>query len=153
MKEIYIEEEGYCGPAVLQHILHLEDKFGSQSELADRMATSNKEGTSHMGMLIGAVESGLRAFQTKGLHSLDLNDLSKTHHIIVNWMTGDNEKEDGHYSLYEKFEDGRVFLHDAVMSEEQFNKVWYDYDRGNRVDRWALLIKKGERTIYRNLQG
>ena len=36
MKEIYIEEEGYCGPAVLQHILHLEDKFGSQSELAVR---------------------------------------------------------------------------------------------------------------------
>ena len=63
MKEIKMDEEGYCGPAVIQHILHLERRVGTQTGLADMMGTSNEEGTSHMGMLIGALESGLRAFQ------------------------------------------------------------------------------------------
>jgi ABC-type bacteriocin/lantibiotic exporter with double-glycine peptidase domain len=136
------EKEGWCGPDVMQTIIRKNGKDASQSKLAEIMGTSSEEGTSHMGMLVGAIESGLRAFQTKGLHPLDLNDLSKTHHIIVNWIQGENDREDGHYSVYEKYEDGKVYLHDAVLPEEDFNKLWYDYDRGRRVDKWALLIKK-----------
>jgi hypothetical protein len=57
-------------------------------------------------------------------------------------MDGTDEENDGHYSLLEKVEDGKVYLHDYTFTTEEFDSKWYDIDRGQRVNRWAMLVHK-----------
>ncbi|MCK9371430.1 cysteine peptidase family C39 domain-containing protein, partial [Candidatus Dojkabacteria bacterium] len=108
MKEIHQQEEGYCGPAVIQDILHQEGMFATQSEIADVCSTTNAEGTSHLGLLRGARELGLRAFKVQGMRIDQIADFLPKHYVIVNWMSGPDEAEDGHYGLIEKVENNIV---------------------------------------------
>ena len=142
MKEIKNEQEGFCGPAVIQDIIHREGMFATQSEIADACRTTNKDGTTHLGLLMGAREMGLRVFKVQGLRIDQLADFLPKHHIVVNWMDGEDEENDGHYSLFEKIEDNKVYLHDYTFTVEEFDKKWYDIDRGQRVNRWAMLVHK-----------
>ena len=135
------EQIGYCGPDVVQQIAHKEDIFISQSELADVMRTTNQEGTSHLGMLMGVRELGLKAFKVVGLKIEELKDFLPHNYVIVNWIDGGDELEDGHYSILTEVSD-KVYLNDYEMNIDEFEKKWYDFDRGKRVDKWALIIKK-----------
>lgn len=144
MKEIYQEQEGYCGPAVLQDIIHQEGMFATQSEIADVCRTTNKDGTSHLGLLMGARELGLKVFKVQGLRIDQLADFLPKHYVVVDWMTGDDEAEDGHYEQIEKIENGKIYLIEGeVFDIETFDKKWYDFDKdGVRIDRWAMLVHR-----------
>lgn len=53
MKEIFHEQEGFCGPAALQWVAKQERLNFTQTELAEVMRTSQKDGTSHENMVAG----------------------------------------------------------------------------------------------------
>lgn len=142
MKEKLHEKPGWCGPGVIQRIADYEEMAFSQFELAEMMGTTNEEGTSQENMLKGAKQIGLEAFPVKGLGIEELSTLLDNHYIIVDWMDGEDDNEDGHYSILEKVEDGKVYLKDAEMTAEEFEKKWYDIDGGVKSVRWAMIIWK-----------
>lgn len=117
----------------------------TQERLAEMMGTTTKDGTTHEAMLKGAREMGFKAFRLQGLGIEGLAELLNHHYIIVNWMDGDNEESDGHYSLIKSVENGIVNLQDTSMKIEEFERKWYDLEvNGERIDRWALIIKRDE---------
>lgn len=150
MKELKREQDGWCGPSTLEWVARQEGIKTTQSKLAELMQTTNKDGTNHTQMLMGAREIGLKAFQLQGLGIEVLGKLLNHHHIIVNWMDGDNEEDDGHYSVLEEVRDGKVCLNEVTMSVDDFEKKWYDVEGGKRISNWALVVCKGnsEATLY-----
>lgn len=136
------EQPGFCGPGVIQQIASYEGIAISQSELARIMQTTIQAGTSQKNLHEGAKSIGLKAFQLKGLDIEELSTLLEHHHIVVNWMDGENEQEDGHYSLLDRVENGLVYLNDATMPVNKFEERWYDFEEGERVNRWSLIVWK-----------
>ncbi len=142
MKERLHEQEGFCGPTVLQWVAKEEGIIKTQTELAELMGTTNKDGTPPDKMVECAKKIGLTAYPAKGADIESLGELLDNHHIIVDWMSGPNENDDGHYSELEKVDKGMVYLKDATMTVEEFDKRFYDIDDGKRSDRWAMIIWK-----------
>jgi len=142
MKERLQEAEGWCGPGVLQWVAKQEGLSFTQSELAEVMNTSVKDGTSHEQMVEGLKYIGLKGFPLEGLRIGELGILLKDYHVIVNWMSGPNDADDGHYALIDKVENGIVYLNDATIPIPDFEKNWYDIEDGKRVNRWALVVYK-----------
>ncbi len=143
MKEMLHEKSGWCGPGVIQRIASYEGMAFSQSELAQIMKTTQEEGTSQKNLHEGAKSIGLKAFQLKGLEIEELSTLLEHHYIVVNWMDGEDEKEDGHYSLLDRVENGIVYLNDAEMPVKEFEEKWYDIEEdGNKIEKWAMIISK-----------
>jgi ABC-type bacteriocin/lantibiotic exporter with double-glycine peptidase domain len=136
------EKEGWCGPACLAWIAQQEGLFYTQAQLARIMGTTSEDGTSHEQMIRGAQEIGLRVFRLQGHHIEGLSELLPTHHIVVNWMDGPNDNDDGHYSILKDFVNGLVHLEDRVLDAEKFNEKWYDSEKEGRVDRWAMIVLK-----------
>ena len=136
------EKEGYCGPDVLQQIASRKGKDITQCKLAELMQTTERDGTSHTGMMVGAVETGLKPHPTKDLKIEQLAELADCYYKIVNWIQGEDEREDGHYSILKGIEDGKVILEDGEVELGEFDRRWYDFDKGSRVEKWAMLIHK-----------
>ncbi len=137
------EREGWCGPNVIQQIAEKEGIDITQSKLAESMNTSEKEGTTHDDLVRGARKLGLKSTPIRGLDIEELGHFTKSYHVVVNWMDGENDKDDGHYGILSRVENGMVYLNDATMSIEQFKKKWYDVEaNGQRIDKWAMIISK-----------
>lgn len=65
--------------------------------------------------------------------------------VIVNWMDGKDELNDGHYSCLKEVGKDKVYLEDKTVDLEEFEKNWYDIEDGKRVNRWALIVYKREK--------
>lgn len=135
-------KEGYCGPMALEWVAQQKGLDYTQERLAEICGTTTKDGTTHEAMLAGAREMGFRAFRLQGLYIEGLAELLNHHYVIVNWMDGDNEADNGHYSRLEKVEDGIVYLNDTKMPIDEFEKKWYDIEDGEWVEKWSLIIRK-----------
>jgi predicted double-glycine peptidase len=136
------EESGWCGPACLAHIAKYEGLHYTQAQLARILGTNSEDGTSHYQMFCGALEIGLQATQVRDA-SLDmLAEVLPNFHVIVNWMTGTNEAEDGHYDLIKDITKDMVHLQEETMFRGTFEKYWYDIGKEGRVNRWAMLVKR-----------
>lgn len=142
MKERPHEQSGWCGPGVIQQIASYEGMTFSQSELAQIMQTTIQDGTSQKNLHEGAKSIGLKAFPLKGLDIEELATLLDNHYIVVNWMDGENEDDDGHYSLLDRVENGLVYLNDNTVPINEFEEKWYDFEEGKRVNKWSLIIWK-----------
>jgi ABC-type bacteriocin/lantibiotic exporter with double-glycine peptidase domain len=136
------ERDGWCGPAALQLITREHGLTYSQSELATLMGTTEEFGTSHYQMFCGAIKLGLQPTQVLGQPIETIAKALPDFHVIVNWMTGTNETDDGHYDYLRKIEDGKVYLTADTMTIEEFNSKWYDIEDGKRIERWAMIVKK-----------
>lgn len=150
MKEKLSEQSGWCGPACLQWIAKEFGLVYTQVELVKILGTTEKDGTSPENMIKGAREIGIKAFRLQGLPIEEMGDILRHHYVIVDWMSGPNENDDGHYSLLDKVENGKVYLRDVEMDVEDFNKRWYDIDGGIRNEKWAIVVCKrnSEATLY-----
>ncbi len=137
------EEESFCGPVCLQIVAQQEGLFYTSSQLT-RITGTNDNGTSHYQMFSGAFEIGLCPTQVQGMEIETFAKILPHYHVIVNWMSGPNDMEDGHYSVLREVKDGMVYLSDTTISITQFKKSWYDFEEERRVDRWAIMIKKKE---------
>ena len=82
--------------------------------------------------------------------SLDeLNNLRKSgQSVIVNYMSGPNDAEDGHYSVLYAVTETTVAINNpewvgmiTIFRREDFEKIWYDIaEDGTRQERWALVV-------------
>jgi len=141
-EEVHHEQEGWCGPACLSFIAEQEHIDVTQSELAQLMGTSHENGTSHEQMLMGAKEIGLKPTQVLGMRIDTLAEVLPNYHVIVNWMSGSNDADDGHYSVLKSVTENTVVLEDREMKMEDFEKKWYDIEKEGRVNRWAMIVKR-----------
>jgi ABC-type bacteriocin/lantibiotic exporter with double-glycine peptidase domain len=137
------EEEGWCGPACLQYVARCCGIDYTQSQLARILNTSHENGTSHYQMFCGAMEIGLQPTQVLGLRIEALAEVLPQYHVIVNWMDGPNEKDDGHYSILKSVTEDMVHLEDGTMWIKDFEKNWYDIEKEGRVNRWAMIVRRG----------
>jgi ABC-type bacteriocin/lantibiotic exporter with double-glycine peptidase domain len=154
MKEFEIipesKNEGWCGVSSLCFVAKRLSVPYYPNELARTMKTTEKEGTSHINMLLGARSLGLYARQVSDIpiEALIVIKKSRRYQIIVNWMDGKNYEEDGHYSILEDIDNKLTVLQDSTWGEiramrnETFDKLWFDFENGKRINRWALFLKK-----------
>lgn len=141
-------EDSFCGPASLAWAAKEQGVNISQYELAKIMETTYEDGTSHGAMVEGAHAIGLMVMVVNGADLKDLQHMrDKGFSVIVNWMSGPKDLEDGHYSNFIEYKGGVVSLNDCSeggmirgMTGEEFNGRWYDIDEGVRARKWALVV-------------
>jgi len=107
-------------------------------------------GTNGDQMLAGAVMLGFTGeWVQKSLDDLSL-DKQEGCAVILNWMSGGNDQEDGHYSPLEWADKDVVVIQDPewigsikIMNRQMFERVWYDItETGEKQEKWALVVKK-----------
>ena len=136
------QAEGWCGPSCLQFVARNEGLFFAQDQLARILGTTHENGTDHYQMFCGAIKIGLQPTQVLGMKIETLAEVLPQYHVIVNWMDGDNEADDGHYSVLKGITEDTVILEDRILKMEDFEKKWYDIEKEGRVNRWAMLVKR-----------
>ena len=137
------EKDGWCGPSSLQLVARFHGIPTTQSQLAEMMGTTEKDGTGQYEMFCGAMKLGLHPTMMRDTTVEILRELQSDYHIIVDWMTGTDESEDGHYDVIKSITKDMVHLQKETMFIGDFNKKWYDVEaNGQRVDRWAMIVKK-----------
>ena len=152
MKEIIRgrEEPEWCGPATLAFSAREQGlPYPSQKDLAEKIYDPSW-GTDGDAMIVGCRLLGLSGeWVQKELD--ELNTLRKQGaSVIVSYMSGQNETEDGHYSVLSAVTEKIEALQDpewtgkiTIFRREDFEKIWFDMDEdGNRQERWALVITK-----------
>lgn len=141
--------EGFCGPACLEFIA---ERFGvpvDQPRLAELLGTTKKDGTPHPMMVMGARLMGLEVVEINCTNIIDLAKMKDLgYEIIVNWMDGEDSKNDGHYSVIREIKQETIVLDDPSWGEIRemrmsvFEKQWFDYEGERKIERWALAIRK-----------
>ena len=138
-----------CGPAVMKEVIkrkfHREER---QEDLKYLMGTDDN-GTSQKKMLETAFNKGFEAFMTT---ELDLNQLqthlNQGHQVILNWMSGHDEENDGHYSVLDQVSRHFITISDPdgnvgslrTFERKDFEKFWYDWEGESKVEHWALVM-------------
>lgn len=136
------EQDGWCGAACIQAITRQRGMTYSQSEIATICGTSIEDGTSHYQMFCGGIKLGLQPTQVQDVDINFLKEVLPKFHVIVNWMDGPNDADDGHYSLLKSVTEDTIILEDQEMKMEDFEKKWYDIEKEGRVNRWAMIVKR-----------
>ena len=101
------KEEAWCGVACIAEALHrVQGKIVPQDELAKYLGTTKKDGTDHQQMFRGTLGLGLNAELLLGTSLKILQEhLNNNEVVIVNWMSGFDINNDGHYSILEEISD------------------------------------------------
>ena len=141
----------WCGVACMQEVIRRKKKFiYAQPDLASFLGT-NHNGTSIEQMINGAKRLGLEAKVSIGMPFKSLKKEMKEGYIpIINWMSGHDLHNDGHYSILEIVNKKTISLNDPdglvgslrTFLKKDFNKVWFDYDEHDKkIEKVAILIK------------
>lgn len=138
------QKPGYCGPASLAIALESIGIRLSQELLAIWAGFEEAWGTDHKGML--RVSALFFEPEVKIGETLDtLGLIAPIAPVVVNWMSGEDHHEDGHYSLLDRLEPGKVVLMDPSCGENTLDRAnfeanWWDLARTGRVDNWAMVL-------------
>lgn len=151
------EVPGWCGPACLAHVaLHFGIEDWGEKKIGEAIGASVEKGTGHEQMLKGVKLMGLEGeWVKKTLEELDTIRQKEGAQVILNWMTGEKEEDDGHYSIFDGFctigpdETPGITLNDPewvgsfrIMERQKFEDVWYDIDQKGEVkEGYALIIR------------
>ena len=143
-------EAGYCGPAVLAAAAKQQGIEITQRELADVMGTTEKLETSHEDMMHGAFEAGMNFIAQERLNLGQLNAIRVGgFSVILNWMDGDDDQNDGHYSLLEDLTPKEIVLNDPSnggeirrFSRHEFEQRWFDINNGKVVRNWSMILRR-----------
>jgi len=151
---VYQERDvkGWCGPAVLAMALESVGISVTQSELAKIAPYDPDWGTDHEAMLAGARAFVLGAYEVIGRGLEELGQLAEKKAVILNFMDGLGNGEDGHYVLLDRLTENDIVVVDPnpissvdggfrKIERGWFEKHFWDVNRGGKVvGRWALAI-------------
>ncbi len=149
----YKQDTGYtCGPASLQMAFSFLGKFKSESALT-KEAKTNKEGTTHEGMIETALREKFYCYVNEGS---SIEEIKYFVHlglpVIVDYT--EPSGEDGHYAVMSGYQDGHIILNDPwngkgfKLPEKEFISRWYDDHKLNhRCERWIMVLSKTEINI------
>lgn len=147
MKIICQEKSGWCGVACVQEVLRRKGIYRSQENIATDMQVG------YQGIDPDEIFNVIKYTYKLGVAMIEhesLDDLGESHEagysVIVDWMNGRND-EDGHYALLEYVDKDCVILNDPdypgslrMLKRETFEKQWYDYEDGKKIERLAILV-------------
>jgi chromate reductase len=148
------EKPGWCGPTALVYAAYEQEieNIPPQKQIVKAIGTTMKKGTNHEMMVAGSNYLGMKSFWLENTNLAKIQKLKDDgYSIIVNWLDGRNPKEDGHYSLIIKYEDGLVYLQDpdypgriTIIKSSVFEKddVWFDTSEKKDYIRSALVLRK-----------
>ena len=144
-------KEGQCGPASLRIAAEYLGVAADEAKLTKKLYDP-EWGTDGNAMLEGVAMLGLHGMwlQNMSLDTLVKMVKLKDYQVILSWMSGENYKEDGHYSVLVDASNDNIILADPewigsikIMDRKKFEEVWFDLDtEGNVEARWALVINK-----------
>lgn len=146
------QEAAMCGVASLCYVnFILNGWYPDQQLLALAIKFNPEWGTTGEQMVMGAALLGLKAEWRNDKDLDELNFLRLFNHgIILNWMAGRDNANDGHYSVLHKATKRHVVLQDPdwigsmrIVDRKLFESVWYDIDQNDvRLNKRALVVKK-----------
>jgi ABC-type bacteriocin/lantibiotic exporter with double-glycine peptidase domain len=145
------ESSGWCGAACMAEAIKRRKGIKiSQSEVAKVLGTTDENGTSLRQMVAGARKFGLEASIVVG-RSLDKlqKQVDKGNIVILDWMSGHNLDEDGHYSLLEATTKKTITVNDSdgmvgslrTFLKKDFKKVWFDVGETENTKKVAIVLK------------
>ncbi len=141
---IYNQENDYsCGAVCLRwiyDILRCHKEF-SQLDM-EKITKTSYQGTSHKGIKEACKELGLFYDEFNELDIISRCLKSGDSKAIVGWTPWDE-----HYSVVVDITDDFIVLNDpaspsciSVYAREEFEKVWFDSENGQRKEHWAIVI-------------
>jgi len=151
--------QGWCGPAVLAMALEAVSISVSQSELAKIAPYDPDWGTDHEAMLAGARAFVPGAYEVIGKSLEELGQLAQNNAVILNFMDGTGNGQDGHYVLLDRLTENDIVVVDPnpissvdggfrKIKRDWFEKHFWDINRGGKVvERWALIIPSSQMYI------
>ena len=154
MKSFAQQTNYWCGPASLQYVAHTFGIALSQKKAADITNTLKTNGADPSGMIQGAKTLNLRVRTvSQDAPSVILQKLNRAvkrgDQVIVDYLSGPNIKNDGHYSVFKKAEGDTITLWDPTyaknrtMKRQTFVDSWKDVTRGGHTfKRWAMIVGK-----------
>jgi ABC-type bacteriocin/lantibiotic exporter with double-glycine peptidase domain len=142
------KQENWCGPACVQEVLRRKGIKVSQKKLARQLKT-DEDGTTQWN-IANILEKYHLDFRYGEGACLDrLNEAIRDGAtVIVDWMTGANWVDDGHYSILERADEHYVYLNNpegigyyGMFDREKWEKAWFDVETDGAVTyQWALVI-------------
>ena len=147
------KKDGWCGPAAMQYALAQQGKEVSQEVLARRSDTTVSGGVDQkpleqLAKMYGADTVVSQGKDPKGTLILLQAYRNQGWSVILDYMAGDNVKEDGHYVVLEKVNNDTITVFDPSnggsvkeMSKQYFIDHWKDIDEdGKTMRNDALMI-------------
>jgi|SRR3989344_1751499 len=143
------DTEYTCGPTSLQMAFSFLGKFKSEHTLA-REAKTNKDGTTHEGMIETALREKFYCYVNEGS---SIEEIKYFIHlgfpVIIDYT--EPSGEDGHYAVVSGYQDGYVVLNDPwngknfKISEKEFISRWHDcHPTHHMCVRWMMVLSKTE---------
>jgi ABC-type bacteriocin/lantibiotic exporter with double-glycine peptidase domain len=142
------KQANWCGPACVQEVLRRKGIKIGQKKLA-RLLETNEDGTTHENMVWALEAYGLDVLAEEDCCLDKLNAaINDGAIVIVDWMTGQNFEEDGHYSILEHADEYYVYLNNpegigyyGMFDRDRWEEVWFDIEADFSASyRWALVI-------------
>lgn len=140
-----------CGPASLRIAAENLGIPVNERELVNKLYDP-EWGTDGEKMLEGVAMLGLQGAWVKDKDLSNLARMVKTgdYQVILSWMTGEDHKEDGHYSCLVDANEENIILADPewigsikIMDRKRFEEVWWDLDEDDeKQEKWALVISR-----------
>ena len=151
-----------CGVAVLQSILYFHDAQDDDSEdsLVKELKTDPVNGTSYQAMADFARSKGYLVEARTEMTLDDIRDfIDKGVPVIVliqAWAESSvdysRDWEDGHYVIAVGYDRDAVYFMDpstlgnyTYLPNQEFLDRWHDEDKGVKLDRFGLIIKREKR--------
>ena len=119
----------------------------TQERLAPILRTTKEDGTSPRMLVKVANQFNIydSHFVNGNLYMLQRLKTSGKN-IIVDWMDGVTN-DSGHYSVFMGEDSNFVYLQDPawgtyeVMRKSVFERQWFDFENGKKINKWALILK------------
>ncbi len=133
----------FCGPTSLKIVL---EKFGvkrTEKELARIAGTSEKDGTSHCGMIKACRKFGFSCFVHENANLRNIESFLKAGLPVISDWT-DSESKTGHYSVITEIGKKNVFFCDPwygpayAVERKTFEKFWKDGLTKGR--KWIMIV-------------
>jgi len=144
------EVKDWCGPASLSWAIHLLGEHAEQGLIASLAGSDHVWGTTGEGLQRSAEELGYTAHWAQvPLETLE-QKRKEGASIIINFMDGENEQEDGHYAVLRKLTPVWIVLDDpsldgriTIFRRNDFEQRWFDVtEEGEKQWGWAMVVQK-----------
>lgn len=145
-------KDGWCGPTSLTYVAKHHGIPTTQRKVAALTKTTVARGAEPKQLVNGAKALGFTVSTIANKSSQEtLNRikraLARKHSVIVDYLTGKNLKNDGHYSVVKNISDKTISLWDPELGKtrsvpkEDFIASWKDTStNGGIFSRWAMFL-------------
>ena len=139
-----------CGPATMYLLGKIEGIGITEKDIVEAVRPNALWGTSHEEMQTIARGMGFAPVTYENA-TVEFIEKQKENgaDVVVDWMSGEDEENDGHYSLVDHVDDKEIVLNDTLagafvkIPHNEFQKIWWDTDLDEKPVRgWCMILLK-----------